>query len=127
MKSYNQITKEALTTLLHIALELRKVDQNFDVNKLLVFASVALHNGVTAQTLSDELNIVKTTMSGVVATLSPEGYKRGKEGNLVAGYGLLVQEPSRHDARAKELYLTFDGQQLVDRLINIIKEKADDT
>lgn len=127
MKSYNQITKEALTTLFRIALELRNIDPNFDANKLLVFISVALQNGITAQTLANELNIVKTTMSGVVATLTPEGYKRGKEGNLVAGYGLLVQEPSRHDARAKELYLTFDGQQLVDRLIKIIEGNMDGT
>lgn len=130
MQSYEKITNEALKLLIQIAEEFREVDETFDINKILIFLSVALRDGVEAQTLADEFKILKSTMSKNVLSMCPQGYRKGKDGKRVAGSGVIIQEPSPQDLRAKALYLTFDGKILVDRLTKIIfnsRKKEDGT
>lgn len=130
MQSYEKITNEALKLLIQIAEEFKEVDENFDLNKILIFLSVALRDGVEAQELSKNFNIPKTTMSQLILSMCPQGYRKGKDGKRVAGSGVIVQEPSPRDLRAKSLYLTFDGKILVDRLTKIIfnsRKKEDGT
>ena len=130
MQSYEKITNEALNLIMQLVKEFKTVDENFDLNKMLIFLSVALQDGVEAQELSKNFNIPKATMSAQILSMCPQGYRKGKDGKRVAGSGVIVQEPSPQDLRAKSLYLTFDGKLLVDRLTKIIfnsRKKEDGT
>jgi len=120
MQSYEKTTNEALNLIVQLVEEFIEADETFDLTKILIFLSVALHDGVEAQTISKNFDIPKTTMSKHIRSMSPLGYRKDKDGTRVAGSGLLVQEPSLQDLRAKNLYLTFDGKVLVDRLTKII-------
>ena len=120
MQSYEKITNDALNLIMQLVKEFKTVDENFDLNKMLIFLSVALEDGVEAQELSKNFNIPKTTMSQLILSMCPQGYRKGKDGKRVAGSGIMIQEPSPRDLRAKALYLTFDGKILVDRLTEII-------
>lgn len=123
MQSYEKMSKDALELLMDVVEEFYKIDPSFDLTKFRVFLSVALRNGIEAQTIASEYQIPKATMSNTVTTLTPQGYLRSADKKLVKGLGLIVQEPSVRDTRAKALRLTFDGKQLVDRLTQIIFEK----
>ena len=130
MQSYEKITNEALKLLIQLAKEFREVDETFDINKILIFLSVALQDGIEAQTLADEFKIHKASMSRHVLSMCPQGYRKDKDGTPIAGSGVIIQEPSPRDLRAKSLYLTFDGKILVDRLTKIIfnsRKKEDGT
>lgn len=123
MQSYEKMSKESLELLQEIIEEFYKIDPSFDLTKFRIFLSVALQNGIEAQTLVNKYKIPKTTMSNTVLVLTPQGFHRSIDKKLVKGLGLIVQEPSARDARAKELRLSFTGKQLVDRLTQIIFEK----
>ena len=126
MQSYNKVSSEALKALLKLAIEMRAIDGNFDANKLLVLISIAQKSGIEATKIADAFDISKGTMSNVILSLSPQSYLRGANGKLKEGLGLLIQEPSKNDRRAKELYLTLEGKQFIDRLIKILQDKQDD-
>lgn len=126
MQSYEKVSGEALKALLKLADEMRTIDSNFDANKLLVLVSIAQKNGIEAAKISEAFDIPKGTMSNVVLSLSPHSYRRGRNGELKEGLGLVVQEPSMSDRRVKELYLTFEGKRFIDRLIKIIQDKQND-
>lgn len=123
MQSYEKMSKDALELLMDVVEELDKIDPNFDLNKLRVFLSVALQNGIEAQTLVDKYKIPKATIGYTVAVLAPQGWRHSTGEKAIKGLGLIVQEPSPRDARAKALRLSFAGKQLVDRLTQIIFEK----
>lgn len=126
MQSYNKVSSEALKALLKLAIEMRAIDGNFDANKLLVLISIAQKNGIEATKIAEAFDISKGTMSNVILSLSPQSYLRGRNGKLKEGLGLLIQEPSMNDRRAKELHLTLEGKQFIDRLIKILQDKQDD-
>ncbi len=126
MQSYNKVSSEALKALLKLAIEMRTIDGNFDANKLLVLISIAQKNGIEATKIAEAFDISKGTMSNVILSLSPQSYLRGRNGELKDGLGLVVQEPSMNDRRAKELHLTLEGKQFIDRLIKILQDKQDD-
>lgn len=126
MQSYNKVSSEALKALLKLAIEMRTIDGNFDANKLLVLISIAQKNGIEATKIAEAFGISKGTMSNVILSLSPQSYLRGRNGKLKEGLGLLIQEPSMNDRRAKELHLTLEGKQFIDRLIKILQDKQDD-
>jgi len=119
MQSYEKISRKSLKALLELAIEMRSVDGNFDANKLIVLISIARKNGIEATKIAEAFGIPKGTMSNVVLSLSPYSYRRGRNGELKDGLGLVVQEPSMNDRRAKELHLTLEGKQFIDRLIKI--------
>ena len=126
MQSYEKISRKSLKALLELAIEMRSVDGNFDANKLIVLISIARKNGIEATKIAEAFGIPKGTMSNVVLSLSPYSYRRGRNGELKDGLGLVVQEPSMNDRRAKELHLTLEGKQFIDRLIKILQDKQDD-
>ena len=126
MQSYEKISRKSLKALLELAIEMRSVDGNFDANKLIVLISIARKNGIEATKIAEAFGIPKGTMSNVVLSLSPYSYRRGRNGELKEGLGLIVQEPSMNDRRAKELHLTLEGKQFIDRLIKILQDKQDD-
>ena len=126
MQSYEKVSGKSLKALLELAIEMRSVDGNFDVNKLIVLISIARKNGIEATKIAEAFGIPKGTMSNVVLSLSPYSYRRGRNGELKEGLGLIVQEPSLNDRRAKELHLTLEGKQFIDRLIKILQDKQDD-
>lgn len=119
MQSYEKVSGNSLKALLELATEMRSVDGNFDANKLIVLISIAQKNGIEATKIAEAFGIPKGTMSNVVLSLSPYSYRRGRNGELKDGLGLVVQEPSMNDRRAKELHLTLEGKQFIDRLIKI--------
>ena len=119
MQSYEKVSGKSLKALLDLAIEMRSVDGNFDANKLIVLISIARKNGIEATKIAEAFGIPKGTMSNVVLSLSPYSYRRGRNGELKEGLGLIVQEPSMNDRRAKELHLTLEGKQFIDRLIKI--------
>lgn len=119
MQSYEKVSGKSLKALLELAIEMRSVDGNFDANKLIVLISIARKNGIEATKIAEAFGIPKGTMSNVVLSLSPYSYRRGRNGELKDGLGLVVQEPSMNDRRAKELHLTLEGKQFIDRLIKI--------
>ncbi|MBH9988729.1 hypothetical protein H3S84_10675 [Bartonella sp. W8098] len=119
MQSYEKVSGKSLKALLELATEMRSVDGNFDANKLIVLISIARKNGIEATKIAEAFGIPKGTMSNVVLSLSPYSYRRGRNGELKDGLGLVVQEPSMNDRRAKELHLTLEGKQFIDRLIKI--------
>ena len=119
MQSYEKVSGKSLKALLDLATEMRSVDGNFDANKLIVLISIARKNGIEATKIAEAFGIPKGTMSNVVLSLSPYSYRRGRNGELKDGLGLVVQEPSMNDRRAKELHLTLEGKQFIDRLIKI--------
>lgn len=119
MQSYEKVSGKSLKALLELATEMRSVDGNFDANKLIVLISIARKNGIEATKIAEAFGIPKGTMSNVVLSLSPYSYRRGRNGELKEGLGLIVQEPSMNDRRAKELHLTLEGKQFIDRLIKI--------
>lgn len=119
MQSYEKVSGKSLKALLELATEMRSVDGNFDTNKLIVLISIARKNGIEATKIAEAFGIPKGTMSNVVLSLSPYSYRRGRNGELKDGLGLVVQEPSMNDRRAKELHLTLEGKQFIDRLIKI--------
>lgn len=119
MQSYEKVSGKSLKALLELATEMRSVDGNFDANKLIVLISIAQKNGIEATKIAEAFGIPKGTMSNVVLSLSPYSYRRGRNGELKDGLGLVVQEPSMNDRRAKELHLTLEGKQFIDRLIKI--------
>lgn len=119
MQSYEKVSGKSLKALLELATEMRSVDGNFDANKLIVLISIARKNGIEATKIAEAFGIPKGTMSNVVLSLSPYTYRRGRNGELKDGLGLVVQEPSMNDRRAKELHLTLEGKQFIDRLIKI--------
>ncbi|OLY44897.1 DNA-binding transcriptional regulator, MarR family [Bartonella apis] len=123
MQSYEKISRKSLKALLELAIEMRSVDGNFDANKLIVLISIARKNGIEATKIAEAFGIPKGTMSNVVLSLSPYSYRRGRNGELKDGLGLVVQEPSMNDRRAKELHLTLEGKQFIDRLIKILQDK----
>lgn len=126
MQSYEKVSGKSLKALLDLATEMRSVDGNFDANKLIVLISIARKNGIEATKIAEAFGIPKGTMSNVILSLSPYTYRRGRNGELKEGLGLIVQEPSMNDRRAKELYLTFEGKRFIDRLIKILQDKQDD-
>ena len=126
MQSYEKVSGKSLKALLELATEMRSVDGNFDANKLIVLISIARKNGIEATKIAEAFGIPKGTMSNVVLSLSPYTYRRGRNGELKDGLGLVVQEPSMNDRRAKELHLTLEGKQFIDRLIKILQDKQDD-
>lgn len=126
MQSYEKVSGKSLKALLELAIEMRSVDGNFDANKLIVLISIARKNGIEATKIAEAFGIPKGTMSNVVLSLSPYSYRRGRNGELKEGLGLIVQEPSLNDRRAKELHLTLEGKQFIDRLIKILQDKQDD-
>lgn len=119
MQSYEKVSGKSLKALLELATEMRSVDGNFDANKLIVLISIARKNGIEATKIAEAFGIPKGTMSNVVLSLSPYSYRRGRNGELKDGLGLVVQEPSMNDRRAKKLHLTLEGKQFIDRLIKI--------
>ena len=119
MQSYEKVSGKSLKALLDLAIEMRSVDGNFDANKLIVLISIARKNGIEATKIAEAFGIPKGTMSNVVLSLSPYSYRRGRNGELKEGLGLIVQEPSMNDRRAKELHLTLEDKQFIDRLIKI--------
>lgn len=126
MQSYEKVSGKSLKALLELAIEMRSVDGNFDANKLIVLISIARKNGIEATKIAEAFGIPKGTMSNVVLSLSPYSYRRWRNGELKEGLGLIVQEPSLNDRRAKELHLTLEGKQFIDRLIKILQDKQDD-
>ena len=126
MQSYEKVSGKSLKALLDLATEMRSVDGNFDANKLIVLISIAQKNGIEATKIAEAFGIPKGTMSNVILSLSPYTYRRGRNGELKEGLGLIVQEPSMNDRRAKELHLTLEGKQFIDRLIKILQDKQDD-
>jgi len=126
MQSYEKVSGKSLKTLLKLAIEMRSIDGNFDANKLLVLLSIAQKNGIEATKIAEAFNIPKGTMSNVILSLSPYSYRRGRNGELKEGLGLIVQELSMNDRRTKELHLTLEGKQFIDRLIKILQDKQDD-
>lgn len=126
MQSYEKVSGKSLKTLLKLAIEMRSFDGNLDANKLLVLLSIAQKNGIEATKIAEAFDIPKGTMSNVILSLSPYSYRRGRNGELKEGLGLVVQEPSMSDRRVKELYLTFEGKRFIDRLIKIIQDKQND-
>ncbi len=126
MQSYEKVSGKSLKTLLKLAIEMRSIDGNFDANKLLVLLSIAQKNGIEATKIAEAFGIPKGTMSNVILSLSPYSYRRGRNGELKEGLRLIVQEPSMNDRRTKELHLTLEGKQFIDRLIKILQDKQDD-
>ena len=126
MQSYEKVSGKSLKTLLKLAIEMRSFDGNLDANKLLVLLSIAQKNGIEATKIAEAFDIPKGTMSNVILSLSPYSYRRGRNGELKDGLGLVVQEPSMNDRRAKELHLTLEGKQFIDRLVKILQDKQDD-
>jgi DNA-binding MarR family transcriptional regulator len=93
--------------------ELTAIDPEFPIQWVLVFAEIAMEEGISLKDVADRTGISMSVMSRTIGALS-NARRMGKP------YGLVVVKAAKDDRRRKELFLSAKGKKLAEKLDKVV-------
>ena len=104
----------ALETFLQCLHYLQAIDRNFPLQYAVCLTEIARDEGLSPSTLAERTNLGLSTVSRIIAALGehrPNGHS----------YQLIRITISDEERRRKRLFLTNQGQALIERALSCIK------
>jgi DNA-binding MarR family transcriptional regulator len=121
--SATQLTDAHLSQLVALANALRPLQADLSLSQLLALIAIAVEPGLSVNELADRLNIPQQTASRHVAGLLGR-YQLASADAADARSKmdpLIKQEINSEDPRRRALFLSDDGQQLLEKFLSVLE------
>jgi DNA-binding MarR family transcriptional regulator len=121
--SVTQLTDAHLSQLVALANALRPLQADLSLSQLLALIAIAVEPGLSVNELADRLNIPQQTASRHVAGLLGRYQLASAEAADARSKmdPLIKQEINSEDPRRRALFLSDDGQQLLEKFVSVLE------
>ena len=118
-----QLTDAHLSQLVALANALRPLQADLSLSQLLALIAIAVEPGLSVNELADRLNIPQQTASRHVAGLLGRYQLASAEAADARSKmdPLIKQEINSEDPRRRALFLSDDGQQLLEKFVSVLE------
>lgn len=121
--SVTQLTDTHLSQLAALANALRPLQADLSLSQLLALIAIAVEPGLSVNELADRLNIPQQTASRHVAGLLGRYQLASAEAADARSKmdPLIKQEINSEDPRRRALFLSDDGQRLLEKFVSVLE------